>query len=83
MSVGPATTDPANLPVGIRANNSGTNAPILVNYTGPGVTTMGGNGSGILATSGSGSISVNALGPINTTNGSNAVGNPRRQRHSN
>ena len=28
-STGPATTDPSNLPVGIRANNSGTNAPIV------------------------------------------------------
>ena len=43
-SVGPATTDPSNLPVGIRANNSGTNAPIFVTYTGPGITTKGGNG---------------------------------------
>ena len=57
-SVGPATTDPSNLPVGIRANNSGTNAPIFVNYTGPGITVEGGNGVGILATSGSGSINV-------------------------
>ena len=64
-SVGPATTDPSNLPVGIRANNSGTNAPISVTYTGPGITTMGGNGTGILATSGSGSINVNSSGPIN------------------
>ena len=66
-SVGPATTDPSNLPVGIRANNSGTNAPIVVNYTGPGITTVGGNGVGILATSGSGSINVNSSGPIKTT----------------
>ena len=74
MSVGPATTDPSNLPVGIRANNSGTAAPIFVTYTGPGITTVGGNGSGILATSGSGNIFVDAFGPINTTDGSNAVG---------
>jgi hypothetical protein len=73
-SSGPPTTDPNNLPVGIRANNSGTNAPIFVTYTGPGITTTGGNGSGVLATSGSGSIIVNASGPINTTDGSNAVG---------
>src|SRR5262249_21210899 len=74
-SVGPADpTDSGNLPVGIRANNSGTDAPISVNYTGQGITTMGGNGSGILATSGRGSLSRNALGPINTTDGSNAVG---------
>ena len=57
-SVGPANTDPSNLPVGIRANNSGTNAPIVVNYTGPGITVEGGNGVGILAQSGSGSINV-------------------------
>jgi outer membrane autotransporter protein len=74
MSVGPATTNPSNLPIGIKASNSGTDAPILVNYTGPGITTVGGNGSGIFASSGSGSIIVNAFGPINTTNGSNAVG---------
>ena len=73
-SVGPATTDPSNLPIGIKAVNSNTDAPIAVNYTGPGITTMGGNGSGIFATSGSGSIIVNASGPINTTDGSNAVG---------
>jgi len=64
----------SNLPIGIKAVNSGTDAPIVVNYTGPGITTVGGNGSGIFATSGSGSIIVNASGPINTTNGSNAVG---------
>ena len=66
-SVGPATTDPSNLPVGIRANNSGTNAPIFVNYTGPGITVEGGNGVGILAQSGSGSINVTSTGPIKTT----------------
>lgn len=43
-------------------------------YNGPGITTVGGNGSGILATSGSGNIFVDAFGPINTTDGSNAVG---------
>jgi hypothetical protein len=74
MSVGPATTDPSNLPIGIKAVNSGTDAPIAVTYTGPGITTVGGNGSGIFAISGSGSIIVNASGPINTTDGSNAVG---------
>ncbi len=72
-SVGPATTDPSNLPVGIRATNSGTNAPILVTYTGPGITTVGGNGVGILAQSGSGSITVNSSGPI-TTSGYGAHG---------
>ena len=70
----PRTPIPADLPVGIRANNSGTDAPISVNYTGPGITTVGGNGIGILALSGSGSINVNSSGPINTTNGSNAIG---------
>ncbi len=44
-------------------------------YTGPGITTFGGNGTGITAlSSGTGSITVNSSGPINTTNGSNAVG---------
>ena len=49
-SVGPAdVTDlSSSLPVGIRATNSGTDAPIFVNYTGPGITTAGGNGAGIL-----------------------------------
>jgi Autochaperone Domain Type 1 len=73
-SSGPATTNPSNLPIGIKAVNSDTNAPIFVNYTGPGITTVGGNGSGIFASSGSGSIIANAFGPINTTDGSNAVG---------
>jgi outer membrane autotransporter protein len=46
-----------------------------VTYTGPGITTHGGNGTGITAlSSGIGSITVNSSGPINTTNGSNAVG---------
>jgi len=71
-SVGPAATDPLNLPVGIRAF-SGLSAPIFVNYTGPGITTVGGNGHGILASSGSGSINIGSTGPI-TTNGSNASG---------
>jgi hypothetical protein len=72
-SSGPASTDASNLPVGIRANNSGTDAPISVNYTGPGITTMGGNGVGILAQSGSGTINIDSSGPI-TTNGSGADG---------
>ena len=57
-SVGPAAaTDlTSSLPVGIRATNSGTDAPIFVNYTGLGITTSGGNGAGILTASGSGSI---------------------------
>ena len=67
-SVGPTNTDPSNLPVGIRALNSGTDAPIVVNYTGPGITVEGGNGVGILAQSGSGSINVtSSSGPIRTT----------------
>jgi autotransporter family porin len=60
-------------PTGIRAL-SFADAPITLNYTGPGVTTQGGGGAGIMALSGSGSITVNASGPINTTDGSNAVG---------
>ena len=47
-SVGPAITDPNSLPIGIRASNNDTDAPIFVNYTGPGITTKGGNGFGIL-----------------------------------
>ena len=42
-------------------------------YTGPGITTRGGNGIGILAQSGSGNIDVNSSGPI-TTNGYGAHG---------
>ena len=72
-SSGPETTNLANLPAGIRALN-GAGAQIDVTYTGPGITTSGGNGTGITALSGSGSITVNSSGPINTTNGSNAVG---------
>ena len=56
------------------SHNSGTNAPIFVTYTGPGITTVGGNGIGIFALSGSGNITVNSSGPINTTDGSNAIG---------
>jgi hypothetical protein len=44
-----------------------------VTYTGPGITTTGGNGIGILAQSGSGDITVNSSGPI-TTNGYGAHG---------
>ena len=55
-------------PVGIRANNTGSGAPISITYTGPGITTQGGNGIGILAQSGGGSININSSGPI-TTNG--------------
>ena len=73
-STGPETLNPSNPPAGIRANNSGTNAPIFVTYTGPGITTVGGNGTGILAQSGSGNITVNSSGPIDSTDGSNAIG---------
>jgi outer membrane autotransporter protein len=73
-SSGPETTNPFNLPAGIRAL-SGGGAQIDVTYTGPGITTSGGNGTGITAlSSGSGNITVNSSGPINTTTGSNAVG---------
>jgi outer membrane autotransporter protein len=73
-SSGPETTNPGNLPAGIRAI-SGGGAQIDVTYTGPGITTFGGNGTGITAlSSGIGSITLNSSGPINTTNGSNAVG---------
>jgi hypothetical protein len=73
-SSGPETTNPGNLPAGIRAL-SGAGAQIDVTYTGPGITTSGGNGTGITAlSSGNGSITVNSSGSINTTNGSNAVG---------
>src|SRR5262245_43302250 len=73
-SSGPETTNPGNLPAGIRAV-SGGGAQIDVTYTGPGITTFGGNGTGITAlSSGIGNITVNSSGPINTTNGSNAVG---------
>jgi uncharacterized protein YhjY with autotransporter beta-barrel domain len=60
-------------PTGIRAL-SYANAPITVNYTGPGITTQGGGGVGIMALSGNGSMTVNVSGPIDTMNGSNAVG---------
>jgi hypothetical protein len=72
MSFGPATTDLSNRPRGIVAF-SGADAPILVTYTGPGITTQGGNGTGIQALSDSGSININSSGPI-TTNGSGAYG---------
>jgi autotransporter family porin len=75
MNSGPATpnSDFFSNPVGIRAL-SFADAPITVSYTGRGITTQGGGGAGIMALSGSGSITVNASGAIDTTNGSNAVG---------
>ena len=66
-------------PVGIRAL-SRADAPILVNYTGPGITTEGGGGIGILALvnnggggGNSGGVTVVSSGPI-TTNGTEALG---------
>ena len=72
--LGPAAPDPGlrNNGYGIRAF-SFLDAPISVNYTGPGITTFGGNGMGIVALSGGGSINVTSSGPI-TTHGSGAVG---------
>ncbi len=72
--LGPAAPDPGlrNNGYGIRAF-SFLDAPISVNYTGPGITTLGGNGMGIVALSGGGSINVTSSGPI-TTHGSGAVG---------
>ena len=72
--LGPAAADPSlrNNGLGIRAF-SFLDAPISVNYTGPGITTEGGNGIGIVALSGGGSINVNSSGPITTT-GAGAFG---------
>ena len=74
-SVGPELSPAGSgtRPVGIRANNSGSKAPISITYTGPGITTQGSNGIGILAQSGGGSIDIGASGPI-TTNGYGAHG---------
>ena len=61
--------------VGIKAF-SGADAPIFVNYTGPGITIAGGSGggsAGIAGLSGSGSVNVTSTGPI-TTNGPGAFG---------
>ncbi|QIG48314.1 autotransporter outer membrane beta-barrel domain-containing protein [Nordella sp. HKS 07] len=72
-SIGPAdASDPLNRPNGIRAF-SALDAPIIVEYTGPGITTQGGNGIGIVALSGGGGIDVTSTGPI-TTSGSVAMG---------
>lgn len=71
-AVGPATFADANRPNGIRAF-SGQHAPISVTYTGPGITTSGGNGVGIIALSGGGSINVTSSGPI-ATDGTGALG---------
>jgi hypothetical protein len=81
---GKATADPSflNNPVALRSI-ARADAPILVNYTGAGITTSGGGGIGILAESngpasssafgGSGSVTINSSGPI-TTNGTGALG---------
>jgi autotransporter family porin len=76
---GTTAPDPSifNEPVGIRAL-SGLDAPIFVNYTGPGITTQGGEGFGILALAGDngnagGAVTVTSSGPI-TTNGLGAIG---------
>jgi hypothetical protein len=69
--------NPSNIfrnPTGIRAA-SFADAPIIVTLTQDGsITTKGGGGVGIQALSGSGKITVNSFGPINTTDGFNAVG---------
>ena len=66
-------------PIGIRAI-SRADAPILVNYTGPGITTEGGGGIGVLAIANnggaginSGGVTVTSTGPI-TTSGVEALG---------
>ena len=73
---GPAAPDPSgkitNNGVAIRAL-AYVDAPIFINYTGPGITTQCGSCVGILPLSGSGNISVNSSGPI-TTNGLGAFG---------
>ena len=70
-------------PVGIRALSRATAdaAPIFVNYTGPGITTEGAQGFGILALArngggpgiNSGGVTVASSGPI-TTSGAEALG---------
>jgi hypothetical protein len=70
-------------PVGIRALSKAVTdaAPIFVDYTGPGITTEGGGGIGILALArdgggpgiNSGGVTVASSGPI-TTNGAEALG---------
>ena len=82
---GTATPDSSvtNDPIGIRALSRAVAdaAPIFVNYTGPGITTEGGQGFGILALArngggpgiNSGGITVASSGPI-TTSGAEALG---------
>jgi hypothetical protein len=73
---GTATPDPGffNNPTGIRTF-SFADAPTEVTLTDKGsITTHGGGGAGIMALSGSGSVTVNATGPINVSDGTGAVG---------
>jgi hypothetical protein len=72
--LGPAAVDPGfrNNGFGIRAS-SFDGGPILVDYTGPGITTQGGNGIGIAAASSGGGINVTSSGLI-TTSGVSAMG---------
>jgi hypothetical protein len=73
--LGLAAADPniRNNGIGIRASSFG-DAPITVTLTENGsITTQGGNGIGIAALSGGGSINVTSFGPI-TTSGSGAIG---------
>ena len=73
--IGPAAPDSnvRNNGIGIRAFSFG-DAPIFVTLTGNGsITTFGGNGIGIAALSGGGSINVTSIGQI-TTNGSGSIG---------
>jgi hypothetical protein len=82
--LGPATANSSflNNPVALRSI-ARIDAPIFLTYTGPGITTSGGGGIGILAETngpasssafgGSGSITINSSGPI-TTNGTGALG---------
>ena len=76
QSFGPADPDPSG-----RITNNGAairalayfDAPIFIDYTGPGITTQCGSCVGILPLSRSGAITVNSSGPI-TTNGLGAFG---------
>src|SRR5262245_13631672 len=66
----PTAFRPVFLPKAVRMRQS------FVTYTGTGITTKGGNGSGITALSRGGTITINSSGPITTTDGSNAIGSP-------
>ena len=74
-SVGPAIHRfSSNRPVGIRANNSGTAAPIFVNLHRSGHYNRGRERHRHPCASGSGSIIVDASGPITRRTAHNAVG---------